>query len=73
MYSDALPFIFVFGVATTVDAVHRALPHSVTSLLTMQTLTAEPSIVILDRFIKAVVTSKEIPLKLGSRIIQEYI
>ena len=70
MYSDVLPFILVFGVATTVDAVHRALPHSVTSLLAIKTLTAEPSIVILDRFVKAVVTSNKIPLKLGSRIIQ---
>lgn len=69
MFGD-LPFVLVFGVATTVESVHRSLPHSVTSLLAMQKLTAEPSIEILDKFIRAVVMSEEVPFKLGSKILQ---
>jgi hypothetical protein len=48
----------------------QALPHSVTSLLTMQKLTSESSIEILDKFFKSVVTSSDMPFKLGSRVLQ---
>jgi len=36
----------------------------------MQKFTAEPSIEVLDRFIKAVVTSSEVTFKVGSKILQ---
>jgi hypothetical protein len=36
----------------------------------MQKFTAEPSIEILDRFIKAVVTSSDVTFKVGSKILQ---
>ena len=68
--SVELPFVLVFGVATTVDAVHASLPHAVTSQLTMQKIASQSSIEILDNFLKSVITSSETPLKLGSHILQ---
>ena len=68
--ADFLPFVLIFGVATTVDAVHTSLPHVITSHLTMQKIASQSSIEILDKFFKAVVMSNEIPLKLGSNILQ---
>lgn len=68
--SGELPFVLVFGVATTVDAVHASLPHVVTSQLTMQKIASQSSIEILDNFLKSVITSNAMPLKLGSHILQ---
>ena len=39
----ALPVVLVFGVATTVDAVHRSLPHAVTSSLAIRKFASAPS------------------------------
>ena len=38
-----MPVVLVFGVATTIDSIHRSLPHRVTSLLSMAKFQAPSS------------------------------
>lgn len=38
-----MPVVLVFGVATTIDSIHRSLPHRVTSLLSMEKFQAPAS------------------------------
>jgi len=38
-----MPVVLVFGIATTVDSVHRSLPHRITSLLSMEKFQAPSS------------------------------
>ena len=38
-----MPIVFVFGIATSVAAVHRLLPNTVSSLLCMEKFQAPPS------------------------------
>ena len=38
-----MPVVLIFGVATTVDSIHRSLPHRVTSLLSMAKFQAPSS------------------------------
>ena len=42
-YISQLPLVFVFGIATSVSAVHRLLPNEVSSLLCMEKFQAPPS------------------------------
>ncbi len=36
-----MPFLFVFGVATTVSAIHLKLPHHVSSYLSIETFAGQ--------------------------------
>jgi len=38
-----MPVVLVFGIATTIDSIHRSLPHRVTSLLSMEKFQAPSS------------------------------
>jgi len=38
-----MPVVFVFGIATTIDSVHRSLPYRVTSQLSMEKFQAPSS------------------------------
>ena len=40
---NEMPIVLIFGIATTIDSVHRALPHRVTSLLSMKKFEAPSS------------------------------
>jgi len=40
---NKMPVVFIFGVATTIDSIHKSLPHRVTSLLSMEKFQAPSS------------------------------
>lgn len=49
-----LPFVFVFGVATTPAAVHRSLSQDVSACIVMETFQAQPSTYYLNHVIEKV-------------------
>ena len=61
----SLPVVLIFGVATTVDAVHRSLPHAVTASLAIRKFTSTPSIKLLAQLVRTVTMDPDIPFKLG--------
>ena len=60
----------VFGVATTVEAIHRSLPHSLTSHLSIRKFSSTPSVQLLAQLIEELTTSKVIQFKLGGNTIK---
>ncbi|XP_078617874.1 origin recognition complex subunit 3-like [Branchiostoma floridae x Branchiostoma japonicum] len=69
-YLSRLPLVLVFGIATTVTAVHTLLPHSVSSLLCMEKFQAQPSTEYLSQVINKTLLSTKYPFKLGHRVFQ---
>jgi len=69
-YQDTLPFVFILGVATTVAAVHRTLPYSVTSHLTINTFGSPNSSLHLEEVIESIIIDPEIPFKLSDKVLK---
>ncbi|CAH1230274.1 ORC3 [Branchiostoma lanceolatum] len=69
-YLSRLPLVLVFGIATTVTAVHTLLPHSVSSLLCMEKFQAQPSTEYLSQVINKTLLTTKYPFKLGHRVFQ---
>ncbi|XP_064628742.1 origin recognition complex subunit 3-like isoform X2 [Lineus longissimus] len=69
-YLDQLPLVLVFGIATAVTAVHRLLPHQVSSLLCLEKFHGPPSTKYLTQVVKEVVMTPKYPFKLGSKVFQ---
>jgi len=63
-----LPVVLVFGVATTVDAVHRSLPHGVTSCLAIRKFASAPSVTMLAQLVRTLTMSPEVTFKLGGEV-----
>ena len=68
-YQD-LPFVLVFGVATTITTVHRTLPHSATTHLTINTFGSPPASQLLDQVLEKIVISPDNPFKLSQKVFQ---
>ncbi|XP_046552797.1 origin recognition complex subunit 3-like [Haliotis rubra] len=69
-YIHELPLVLVFGIATSVTAVHRLLPNSVSSLLCMEKFQAPPSSEYLTQVINKVLMTATFPFKLGPKVFQ---
>ncbi|XP_060081142.1 origin recognition complex subunit 3-like [Ylistrum balloti] len=67
-YVSQLPIVFVFGIATSVSAVHRLLPNAVSSTLCMEKFQAPPSTEYLSQLISQILMTKNCPFQLGSRV-----
>ncbi|KAK3739946.1 hypothetical protein QZH41_012795 [Actinostola sp. cb2023] len=67
-YCQDIPITLVFGVATAVSAVHRALPHSVSTLLSIEKFQSQPSVTCLDEIISKVLMTAKLPFKLGAKV-----
>ncbi|XP_064594696.1 origin recognition complex subunit 3-like [Liolophura sinensis] len=65
-----LPVVMVFGIATTVTAVHRLLPNAVSSLLCMEKFQAAPSTDYLTQIINQLFLTDRYPFKLGAKVFQ---
>ncbi|XP_063224951.1 origin recognition complex subunit 3 [Bacillus rossius redtenbacheri] len=65
-----LPLVFVFGVATTVAAVHRSLPQHVSSRVCLRVFQSRPSLGLLDQVVDQVVLCSECPFMLGGQTFQ---
>lgn len=55
-YSKLLPLVLVMGVATTSSALHRTLPHTVTSQLNIRLFQSKPSVYFLNNTLDNVST-----------------
>ena len=65
-----LPFVLIFGVATTITTVHRTLPHSATTKLTINTFGSPPASQLLDQVLENIIISPTNPFKLSHRVFQ---
>lgn len=65
---DELPLVMVFGIATTVGAVHRALPHAVSSILSMEKFQIPPSSDCLTQVLTKVLMTNAVPFKLSAKV-----
>ena len=69
-YSNTMKFILIFGVATTLHAIHRSLSYDVTSKLNVQVFHTQTQIHILSDVLENTVFCTEIPFKLTGRAFQ---
>ncbi len=57
-HNDGVPFVLLFALSTSADAVHRLLPQSVCSLLSTKTFQLQPSRQYLETIITEVVNNQ---------------
>ncbi|XP_052810573.1 origin recognition complex subunit 3-like isoform X1 [Mya arenaria] len=69
-YISLLPVVFIFGIATSVSAIHRLLPNEVSSLLCMEKFQAPPSTEYLALAISQMLMTSRCPFKLGKGVFQ---
>ncbi|ROT85018.1 putative origin recognition complex subunit 3-like [Penaeus vannamei] len=66
-HCSELPFVFVFGVATTPAAVHRSLSQDASACIAIETFQAQPSTHYLNQVIEQVLMSEKLPFHIGGR------
>ncbi|XP_053973901.1 origin recognition complex subunit 3 [Hylaeus volcanicus] len=69
-YSSSIKFVVIFGVATTLHAVHRSLTYDVTSKLNVQVFHIKTQINILSDVLENIIFSPKIPFMLTGRAFQ---
>ncbi|XP_060580471.1 origin recognition complex subunit 3-like [Ruditapes philippinarum] len=69
-YINEVPLVFIFGIATSVSAIHRLLPNEVSSLLCMEKFQAPPSSEYLSLAINKILMTENYPFKLGQGVFQ---
>ncbi|XP_070568505.1 origin recognition complex subunit 3-like [Ptychodera flava] len=69
-YLSSLPIALIFGIATSVTAVHRLLPHTVSSVLSMEKFQALPATEYLAKVINKILLTPKHPFKLGDKVFQ---
>ncbi|XP_051724081.1 origin recognition complex subunit 3 [Ctenopharyngodon idella] len=69
-YTQELPFIFIFGIATSPSAIQHRLPHSVSSLLCIEVFQSLSCTQHLASVFDKLILSSQFPFKLSSRVIQ---
>lgn len=67
-YQRKVPFVLVLGVATAVSAVHRSLPHHVSSCLRMKIFHSQPSLAYLNEVLDKVFFLPNRPFHLGGKV-----
>ncbi|ESO93276.1 hypothetical protein LOTGIDRAFT_232717 [Lottia gigantea] len=67
-YIEELPIVLVFGIATSVSAVHRLLSNCVSSLLCMEKFQAPPSSDYLTQVINQILFTSTHPFRLGPKV-----
>uniref|UniRef100_A0A672NVI2 Origin recognition complex subunit 3 n=1 Tax=Sinocyclocheilus grahami TaxID=75366 RepID=A0A672NVI2_SINGR len=69
-YTQELPFIFIFGIATSPSAIQHRLPHSVSSLLCIEVFHSLSCTQHLASVFDKLILKSQFPFKLSSRVIQ---
>lgn len=69
-YRLHMPLAVVLGVATSVDIVHRLLPHHVSSNLTLTTFVCLTSSHCLQKFVDKVLLSDSLMFRLGGKVLR---
>lgn len=67
---SSLPFLLVFGVATTITTVHKALSQAATARLTINTFGSPPATKHLDLVIDSIIINPDTPFKLSHKVFQ---
>eukprot|EP00794_Sanderia_malayensis_P000484 gene484-1129_t len=67
-YMESMPIVMIFALATTISAVHKSLPHSVSSRLSIEKFQAQPSLECLHEILNEVFLTSEHPFKLGPKM-----
>uniref|UniRef100_A0A1Y1MP20 Origin recognition complex subunit 3 n=3 Tax=Photinus pyralis TaxID=7054 RepID=A0A1Y1MP20_PHOPY len=69
-YLNVLPIILIFGIATSVNAIHRSLPFHVSSKINIQVFNTQPSHLYLNRIIESVLLTEDCPFHIGGKVFQ---
>ncbi|KAK2878670.1 hypothetical protein QQF64_011211 [Cirrhinus molitorella] len=69
-YTQELPFVFIFGIATSPSAIQHRLPHSVSSLLCIEVFHSLLCTQHLASVFDKLILNSQFPFKLSSRVIQ---
>ncbi|KAG7211303.1 hypothetical protein KM043_010600 [Ampulex compressa] len=69
-YSSTMKFVLIFGVATTLHAIHRSLSYDVTSKLLVEVFHMQTQMMILSDVVERTVFSSDIPFKLIGKAFQ---
>ncbi|KAF6200551.1 hypothetical protein GE061_004994 [Apolygus lucorum] len=67
-YQPKLPFILVFGIATTLSAIDEVLPHSSISRLSLKAFQAQPSVYFLNNTLNKVFLTPDCPFQLSGKL-----
>ncbi|XP_025829507.1 origin recognition complex subunit 3 isoform X2 [Agrilus planipennis] len=72
-YLNVLPFALVFGVATSTSALHKSLPHHVSSRISVKVFQSQTSVVYLNNILENIFLTADCPFHLGGRIFSLFI
>uniref|UniRef100_A0A0A9W290 Origin recognition complex subunit 3 n=1 Tax=Lygus hesperus TaxID=30085 RepID=A0A0A9W290_LYGHE len=67
-YQPKLPFILIFGIATTLSAIDEVLPHSSISRLSLKAFQAQPSVYFLNNTLNKVFLTSNCPFQLSGKL-----
>ncbi|KAJ2946991.1 hypothetical protein O0L34_g16336 [Tuta absoluta] len=69
-YTSSLPIVLVFGVATTVSALHKCLPYTVSAKLHIRVFHSIPSHVLMNYVVDTIFLTHESPVHLSGKVLQ---
>ncbi|OAA63681.1 origin recognition complex subunit [Niveomyces insectorum RCEF 264] len=73
-WRDRIPFVLLFGVATSVDLFHARLPkqaaHRLAASPSHSCFDVAPSAAVLDRLVRRAVAAADVPLRLGPNLLR---
>lgn len=67
-YAAELPFVLIFGVATSVATIHSVLPYHVTSKIKLSIFQSEPSVANLNKVLENVFLTPYCPFHLSGNM-----
>ncbi|KAL3423541.1 origin recognition complex subunit [Phlyctema vagabunda] len=68
-WSDRIPFVLLFGIATSVDLFHERLPRAATRCLSGAQFDVEQTSSVVERVFRKVIAGFEAPLQIGPSLI----
>lgn len=66
-YLNVLPFVLIFGVATSLSTIHKMLPYQVSSKLNIQVFSSQSSTEYLNSILDNILLNITCPFHLGGR------
>ncbi|XP_066152225.1 origin recognition complex subunit 3 isoform X2 [Euwallacea fornicatus] len=67
-YLHKLPFVLIFGIATSISSLYTSLPYHVISKINVQVFKCQPSIVHLNNVLEELLFTPFCPFQLGGRV-----
>nr|CAH7723359.1 unnamed protein product [Callosobruchus chinensis] len=72
-YIRVLPFVFIFGVATSLNTLHTSLSYQIMSKIKIRVFKSQPSIVYLDNVLENAFFNTNFPFHLGGRVFNMFV